>query len=1051
MLDGVELTPSEGSSIKQVSAGISTLEIVGARYENGGSYACSVSHMTLASPLRSNSATLEVYGPPQLVPIDDQDITLPIGYNAELRCPVVSQPASQVSWLFQSPSSAAALPLLSTQLGVNIDLSTGTLVLSSVEESSSGVYTCTWKNQHGEVSKTVRLTVQGLPSPPQIDVTPSDVTVNENGAFVLNCSGYGYPRPSIEWLRNNQKEGDGEITVAFSGNSSADSGHKTNEKVISFPLSIKNVSRTDSGLYTCRIKNQEGQVEGSANVEVMFAPIFIVRPQSMTVLEGQSLTLYCAASGNPNPIVSWITPQNMTYAYHDAQPSEQNIVVLENGNLNIKHVTRENTGVFTCIAQNAMGRTSVPVTISMPGAPHFIKRPMSLGGIQGDQVTLACEVSAQPPASVVWYYKYVADLSVQSTNIAAILASITTPSGQLSVTDVTQVNVQAPRYSLAPDGSSLVITNLQESDAGFYVCHAQNILGSAFALAVIRVISFPQFQIIPQSSKVSIGDSILLDCYSVGIPVPTQRWLFQDRKLQLKSGLRGLTNGSLFIESITEEDLGKYTCLATNQAGQRSVSATLNLSDTPKITKAPVNTTVQLTESITLHCKGASSLPMQIFWYESNPAGDLQRLLVSGEVGDISTERSNTESLLYQVQLNSQGDLTIPCVDKFNVGWYLCQLRNDEGTATSNPVYVDVVYIPGGLDLSVSPNVPVQSQSVTLSCKAEGFPLPSLSWITPSKTELTTSSETPDGVSIQPPETDPTGALVSSLQIQSVESKAHGGEWMCKACNPEGCKVKTIELNIQGTPAIKEVFSEDANTEVSFTCLPSGTPSPEVVYTTGSNSSTVLSLAGHRVENNVMYVQKGTLRSSYSCSAVNTYGVSETVVLSPPPTVNIREAAPVGGGARLVFSVDRDIVSLAPTKLVVEWRRVETPQPDWSNSTLPLDPMVDVYMVALRNLLRNDTDITCSDKKLQPLTRRARSVGDVQGTMSTSNIVVDSTGSSFSYKIEILFTDLTANTVYEFRGVLSNALGPGITILSCNCENFIVRSWEGNKHQSRSR
>ena len=941
---------------------------------------------------------------------------------------MVSEPASQVFWMFQSPSTVG-LTLLPTQLGVNIDFSTGTLILNSVSEANSGIYTCTWRNPYGEISKTARLAVLGFPKHPEFDVTPSDVTVAETDETVMNCSGYGNPTPSIEWLRKNDKEGDEEVIIAFSRNSSFESGLISNENFISFPLSLINVSKTDFGIYTCRIRNGEGQINGSAYLEVIFAPFFIVQPQATTVREGESLTLVCTASGNPQPTISWVTPGNTTYAYSDTQSSDQNVIVLENGKLNIKFVTKDHSGVFTCIAQNTVGSASVSVTVSISGVPHFIKRPMSIGAIEGDQVKMACEVSASPQASIKWYYKYVADLSVQGTNIAKILASITTPSGQLSITNVTQVNGETSRYSLASDGSLLAITNVQESDAGFYVCHAQNVHGAAFAIAVIRVISFPQFQMTPQNSKVSLGDSVLLNCYSVGIPVPTQRWLFQERKLDVKPGIQELSNGSLLIESITEEYLGKYTCLATNQAGQRSVSAILSFSNKPAIIEAPLNATVKLTEGITLHCKGESPLPMQIFWYESSAAAEIGRLLISGNAEVISNgaQLNTAELLQHQVQLNSDGDLTIPCVDKSNVGWYLCQLKNAEGTVTADPVYVDVLYIPDGLDLTTSPNVLTQSQSVTLSCKAEGFPLPSISWITPSKIELNSSHTTMTGVSIQPSATDPNGALISLLQIQSVESADHGGKWMCKACNVEGCKLKTTDLNIQGIPAIIEVFSEDTGTEVAFTCSPSGAPSPDVVYGSGNNQSGVLNLIGHRIENNVMFVQKEYLRPSYSCNARNIHGISETIVLSPPPTVNISVAAPVEDGARLIFSVDRDIVSLAPSKFVVAWRKVESPEAEWSNTSLSLDTIVDNYMVVLKNILHNDTVLTCRDIDLDALSRQVRSGDDEQGLINNSTVFIDSTGSVYSYKIEIVLTALKANTLYEIRGSLFNALGSGST------------------------
>lgn len=101
-VNGNELKPSADVTITQVATGISTLLITNLGYEDAGSYACAVSHVTLASPLRSIAATVNVYGPPQLKDEDPQDILLPIGYTATFECPVVSVPTSQVSMRFHS-------------------------------------------------------------------------------------------------------------------------------------------------------------------------------------------------------------------------------------------------------------------------------------------------------------------------------------------------------------------------------------------------------------------------------------------------------------------------------------------------------------------------------------------------------------------------------------------------------------------------------------------------------------------------------------------------------------------------------------------------------------------------------------------------------------------------------------------------------------------------------------------------------------------------------------------------------------------------------------
>ncbi|GFO48636.1 hemicentin-1 [Plakobranchus ocellatus] len=1022
----------EGSVVKstsdvkvvQVPSGVSTVRITDVKYENAGRYSCSVSHVTLASPLRAVSSTLSVYGPPELKISGLPNFTLPIGYTVSFQCPVMSEPSSQVSWTFQAASLSQPVPLSSTQLGVSINATSGTLTLDTLAEDNSGLYTCTWTNQYGQISSTARLLVRGLPESPIFVQKPSDTTVVEGDDAIMNCSCKGNPRPIIEWSRTFGEVGHNrEDKVEDSEGDYVDFEIEIDENFISFPLRIRNISRDDFGMYTCKIANKEGEINASAYLEVMSAPVFDTQPQSMTVREGERLNLACTASGNPQPSISWTLPDNSSYVYQEGETGDQEISVLEDGQLIIRYVARDNHGIFICSASNMLGTATVSVTVAVSGAPHFVERPVSLGSIEGDQVKLTCAVSASPPATVVWYYKYLADLSIQSSNIAGVMASITSPSGDLSVTNVTQVDVQqSPRYSLASDGSSILISHVKESDAGLYICHASNVHGSAFAVAVLRVISSPTFQISPVSSKVSIGESVQLDCYSIGVPVPTQRWLFQKRYLEMKPGFQEFTNGSLFIESVTEEDLGTYTCLATNQAGQRSVSAMLSLSAKPTFVLVPLNTTVDLTSNATLLCQGNSMLPLQVTWHESNPAGELLRLLYSGFVEkNTSLSQLHTPSTIFHyLEFSSNGNLILKCVDKETVGWYVCQLKNDEGVITSAPAYVDVHYMPDSLELGIVPSTPKEFQNATLTCKANGLPLPTLSWIMPSKIEVDMDSSAIKDVFIQPSVIDSSGILISSLVIQNAQSEIHGGIWMCKACNVGGCRMKMTEIHIQGVPHITKVTSEDAENEFAIYCIPSGSPSATVMYFSEDNQTRVLNVDGHRVQDNVMYVQKDQMRPNYWCSAENLFGISSLVRVSSPGSASIVGATPTETGIHLIVSTQIDLVSLAPTEFVVQYRKENEPS-DWSMYSMPLEQTVDSYIPALNGVVFNESVLTCASSNADTLSRQVR---EIQAS-NNSSVSVTSTGSIFVYQIEVLLSNLDSNTVYNVEAMILNILGSG--------------------------
>lgn len=80
----------------------------------------------------------------------------------------------------------------------------------------------------------------------------------------------------------------------------------------------------------------------------------------------------------------------------------------------------------------------------------------------------------------------------------------------------------------------------------------------------------------------NIGDSVFLSCTAMGLPHPSFRWyklgvLVTNESLSFirseESNYNGVlfTTSTLFLCSVDEFDIGTYTCLATNSAGNDSV------------------------------------------------------------------------------------------------------------------------------------------------------------------------------------------------------------------------------------------------------------------------------------------------------------------------------------------------------------------------------------------------------------------------------------------------------------------------------------------------
>ena len=68
------------------------------------------------------------------------------------------------------------------------------------------------------------------------------------------------------------------------------------------------------------------------------------RPSSTTVVAGGNITLYCNATGNPTPNITWTKDGSPTVLY---QGESYNIVIIE----------KQAAGDYTCTAWNGVGET----------------------------------------------------------------------------------------------------------------------------------------------------------------------------------------------------------------------------------------------------------------------------------------------------------------------------------------------------------------------------------------------------------------------------------------------------------------------------------------------------------------------------------------------------------------------------------------------------------------------------------------------------------------------------------------------------------------------
>ncbi|XP_044170542.1 peroxidasin-like [Acropora millepora] len=268
---------------------------------------------------------------------------------------------------------------------------------------------------------------------PAFTTHPQNKTVREGDPVTLFCNATGNPKPSISWTIDGLPVN---ITVHSRISLTADNKQ----------LTVKDVNRTDSHhKYRCLARNSIGTITSyAASLTIQYKPAIATYPRSQTVREGNSVTLFCNATGNPKPSISWtIDWSTVNFEVHSRVSLGPH-----NKQLTVKNVNRTDSNhQYRCLANNSVETiTSDAVSLNVQYKPAFATHPRSQTVREGDNVTLSCHATGNPKPTISW------------------------------TIDGSTVNIKVhPRVSLGPDNKQLTVRNVKRTDSNHqYRCLANN-------------------------------------------------------------------------------------------------------------------------------------------------------------------------------------------------------------------------------------------------------------------------------------------------------------------------------------------------------------------------------------------------------------------------------------------------------------------------------------------------------------------------------------------------------------------------------------------------
>ncbi|XP_021923939.1 opioid-binding protein/cell adhesion molecule homolog isoform X2 [Zootermopsis nevadensis] len=165
-------------------------------------------------------------------------------------------------------------------------------------------------------------------------------------------------------------------------------------------LHIREMKESDRGWYMCQI-NTDPMKSQIGYLEVVVPPDILDYPTStdMVVREGTNVTLRCAATGSPQPSITWRREGGETIPLGNGQE----VASVEGPVFNITRVNRLHMGPYLCIASNGVPPTvSKRIMLIVQFPPMIWIQNQLVGAYEGQRITLECHSEAYPKSINYW-------------------------------------------------------------------------------------------------------------------------------------------------------------------------------------------------------------------------------------------------------------------------------------------------------------------------------------------------------------------------------------------------------------------------------------------------------------------------------------------------------------------------------------------------------------------------------------------------------------------------------------------------------------------------
>ncbi|XP_073501159.1 contactin-4-like isoform X1 [Phyllobates terribilis] len=318
------------------------LEIPNFQQEDAGPYECVAENTRGKNMVRGQ---LTYFAPPAWIQkINDAHIA--IEENILLECKASGRPKPTYSWLKNGQR---------LQSKGRLQIEHGSLTITSVNSSDSGMYQCLAENKHGTIYSSAELRVIAV-GPDFSSAFVRRVTLGKVGGFVLiECKPKASPKPTINWKKGRDLvRPNARIAILDDGS-----------------LKISNLTKADAGSYTCTATNHFGTASSTGTLVVKDPTQVLVPPSSMDVTVGESIVLPCQVSHDHSLDISfsWVFNGQLIDFQKDGEHFERVGGQDSAGDLMIRSIQLKHAGKYICLVHTSVDKLSAGADLIVRGPP----------------------------------------------------------------------------------------------------------------------------------------------------------------------------------------------------------------------------------------------------------------------------------------------------------------------------------------------------------------------------------------------------------------------------------------------------------------------------------------------------------------------------------------------------------------------------------------------------------------------------------------------------------------------------------------------------------